>query len=56
MPAELQAPGAILRKGHPGAARRRVEAEDGFVELIKWRPLSSLNYPVGGLDRWFRQR
>ncbi len=39
--AELQALGvktvAILRKGQPGAARRRVEAGDDFVELIKWR-------------------
>jgi IS5 family transposase len=39
--AELQALGvktvAILRKGQPGAARRRIEAGDDFVELIKWR-------------------
>ncbi len=28
---------AILRKGQPGKARQQVEAEDGFVELVKWR-------------------
>ena len=28
---------AILRKGKPGAARRAVEAQPNFVELIKWR-------------------
>jgi IS5 family transposase len=28
---------AILRKGSPGKARQQVEAEPGFVELVKWR-------------------
>ena len=28
---------AILRKGQPGKSRQQVEAEDGFVELVKWR-------------------
>jgi transposase, IS5 family len=28
---------AILRKGQPGKARQQAEAEDAFVELIKWR-------------------
>lgn len=28
---------AILRKGKPGVARQQVEAEPGFVEMIKWR-------------------
>lgn len=28
---------AILRKGRPGIARQLVEAEPGFVEMVKWR-------------------
>ncbi len=28
---------AILRKGQPGKSRQQVEAEDRFVELVKWR-------------------
>jgi IS5 family transposase len=28
---------AILRKGRPGIARRAIEANPGFDELVKWR-------------------
>jgi IS5 family transposase len=28
---------AILRKGRPGKARQRLEAEPAFIELVKWR-------------------
>lgn len=28
---------AILRKGQPGKSRQQVQAEDAFVELVKWR-------------------